>query len=163
MPPTPKQPAPCGTWESPLTPDAMTKGMVGLGDVSVDGDALYWLESRPEEQGRSVLVRRLPDGSLQDVTPSPANVGSRVHEYGGGAYTVRDGRIVFSNKTDSAVWLIAKDGTPRKIASVEGCRYADFRFVPGTDTVVCVREDHRNRPALDPEAAIVLLDIGPRR
>lgn len=159
MPPTSRQPAPCGTWESPLTADAMTKGRVGLGDVSVDGDALYWLESRPEEQGRSVLVRRLPDGSLHDMTPAPANVGSRVHEYGGGAYTVSNGRIVFSNKTDSAVWLIPTDGPPRKIAAFEGCRYADFSFVPGTDTVVCVREDHRGRPALDPEATIVLLNI----
>ena len=161
MPPTSKQPAPCGTWESPLTPDAMTKNMVGLGDISADGDTLYWLESRPEEQGRSVLVRRLPDGSLHDMTPAPANVGSRVHEYGGGAYAVRDERIVYSNKTDSTVWLIPTDGTPRKIAAVEGCRYADFRFVPGADTIVCVREDHRNRPALDPEAAIVLLDTAP--
>jgi dipeptidyl aminopeptidase/acylaminoacyl peptidase len=159
MPPTPKQPAPCGTWKSPLTPDAMTKGMAGLGDISVDGDALYWLESRPEEQGRSVLVRRLPDGALQDMTPAPANVGSRVHEYGGGAYAVHDGRIVFSDKADGAVWLIPADGTPRKIAAVEGCRYADFRFVPGTDAVVCVREDHRGRPALDPEATVVLLNI----
>ena len=158
MPPISKQHAPCGTWESPLTADAMTKGTVGLGDVSGDGDTLYWLESRPEEQGRSVLVRRLPDGSLQDMTPSPANVGSRVHEYGGGAYTVRDGRIVFSDKTDNTVWLIATDGTSRKIAAAAGCRYADFRFVPGTDTVVCVREDHRGRSALDPEASIVLLD-----
>lgn len=161
MPPTPKQPAPCGTWVSPLTADAMTKGMIGLGDISVDGDTLYWLESRPEEQGRSVLVRRLADGSLHDLTPAPANVGSRVHEYGGGAYAVRDGRIVFSNKSDGAVWLIPTDGPPEKIAAVEGCRYADFRFIPGSGTIVCVREDHRGRSALDPEATIVLLDIAP--
>jgi hypothetical protein len=136
----------------------MTNGMVGLGDISADGDTLYWLESRPEEQGRSVLMRRHPDGSVQDMTPPPANVGSRVHEYGGGAYTVGAGRIVYSNKTDSTVWLIPTDGEARKIAATEGCRYADFRFVPGSDSVVCVREDHRDRPALDPEATIVLLN-----
>ena len=161
MPRAPMQSTPYGTWVSPLTAEAMTSSMVGLGDVSADRDVLYWLESRPAEQGRSVLVRRLPNQSPQDMTPPPFNVGSRVHEYGGGAYAVGNGRIVFSNKIDGAVWLIAAGGVPRKIAAAAGCRYADFRFVPGADTVVCVRADRRARPDLDPEAAIVMLDIAP--
>jgi dipeptidyl aminopeptidase/acylaminoacyl peptidase len=155
----PKQPAPCGTWISPLSAEAMTGSTVGLGGVSADGQVLYWLESRPLEQGRSALVRRLPDGVIQDVTPPPFNVASRVHEYGGGAYVAGGGRIVFSDKADGAVWLIADDGVPGKIVAVEGCRYADFRFVPGTGLVVCVREDHRGRPDNDPEATIVAFNV----
>jgi dipeptidyl aminopeptidase/acylaminoacyl peptidase len=155
----PKHSARCGTWISTLTAEDMTGSTIGLGSVSADGEVLYWLESRPMEQGRSALVRRLADRSVSDVTPPPFNVATRVHEYGGGAYAVSNGRIVFSDKADGAVWLIEDDGVPEKIVAVDGCRYADFRFVPGTSAVVCVREDHRNRPGTDPEAAIVLLDI----
>jgi dipeptidyl aminopeptidase/acylaminoacyl peptidase len=149
----------CGTWVSPLTAAAVTESTIGFSDVSADGATLYWLESRPTEQGRTALVRRRADGVVEDMTPPPINVASRVHEYGGGAYAVRDGHIVFSEKADGSVWLIEGDAQPRQITGVRNCRYADFRFVPGTDRVVCVREDHRGGPPGEPEAAIVVLDI----
>ncbi len=153
-----KQAATCGTWVSPLTAEAVTGSNVGLGGLSADGDTLYWLESRPKEKGRSALVRRLADGTIEDVTPPPVNVASRVHEYGGGSYAVSNGRIVYSEKSDGSVWLIEGTAPARKIAGVADCRYADFSFVPGSDDIVCVREDHRNRKPTDPEAAIVRLD-----
>jgi dipeptidyl aminopeptidase/acylaminoacyl peptidase len=152
-----KQPAGCGTWVSPLTADAVTGSNVGLGGLSADGGTLYWLESRPQEKGRSALVRRREDGTIEDVTPPPVNVASRVHEYGGGSYAVSDNRIVYSEKSDGSVWLVEGNAPARKIAGVADCRYADFRFIPGSDDIVCVREDHRNRPPTDPEAAIVRL------
>ncbi|MBI1214688.1 MAG: prolyl oligopeptidase family serine peptidase [Alphaproteobacteria bacterium] len=158
-----KQAAPCGTWTSPLSAEDVTGGLVGLGGVAADGDTLYWLEARPSEQGRTVLVRRGADGKVQDLTPPPVNVATRVHEYGGGAFAVSDEKIIYSEKSDGSLWLIDGAKPARKIAAVEGCRYADFRFVPGTDgkgtdKIVCVREDHRNRKPTDPEAAIVLID-----
>lgn len=155
---TMKKEALCGTWVSPVTPAAVTAGTVGLGGLSADGDTLYWLEARPQEAGRNALVRRRADGTIEDVTPPPVNVASRVHEYGGGAYTADKNRIVYTEKKDCSVWLIEGDEAPRKISNVKDCRYADFRFVPGTDKIVCVREDHRDRKPTDPEAAIVLLD-----
>ena len=153
-----KQTASCGTWLSPVTPAAVTAGTVGLGGLSADGDTLYWLEARPQEQGRNALVRRRADGTIEDVTPPPTNIASRVHEYGGGSYTADQNRIVYTEKKDCSVWLIEGDEAPRRIAAVKDCRYADFRFVPGTDKIVCVREDHRDLKPTDPEAAIVLLD-----
>lgn len=159
--PTPKhkQAATCGSWASPLSAEDVTGSTVGLGGVSVDGDTLYWLESRPTEKGRTAIVRRGPDGATEDVTPEPVNVASRVHEYGGRAYAVDKGRIVYSEKSDGSVWLVDGDKPARKVAGVEGCRYADFQFLPDSDEVVCVREDHRNRKPTDPEAAIVRLDL----
>lgn len=153
-----KQQALCGTWASPLSAEDATGSSVGLGGLSADGADLYWLESRPSEKGRTALVHRAADGTIEDVTPPPVNVASRVHEYGGGSYAVQDGRIVYTEKTDGSVWLVEKGEAPRKIVGVEGARYADFRFVPGTGKIVAVREDHRNRKPTDPEAAIVLLD-----
>jgi acetyl esterase/lipase len=153
--------APYGTWPSPVTTDLMTGKTVGLGNVSVDGEAVYWLESRPNEAGRSALVRWTEAGGLAELTPHPINVGTRVHEYGGGAYAVAKDRIVYSEKADGAVWLIEPGGAPRRIAAVEGCRYTDFTFDLPRRRVLAVREDHRDRPPTDPQAAIVALTLEP--
>jgi len=152
-----KRTAPYGAWESPVTTDLVAGKTVGLGALQADQGALYWLESRPSESGRSVLVRRGPDGRIADLTPAPLNVASRVHEYGGGAYLASDGRVVFSDKPTGAVWLIDGEAPARQITAVEGCRYADFIFDPVRGRVLAVREDHRG--AGEPKAAIVALDI----
>ena len=77
---------------------------VRLGSVAVDGDNVYWLERRPNEGGRSVLVRRRADGRLEELTPLGFNVRTRVHEYGGGAYIVAGGQIYFTNFQDQRVY-----------------------------------------------------------
>ena len=157
-----KRTAPYGAWVSPVTTDLVVGKTVGLSALQADHGALYWLEARPNENGRTVLVRRGSDGRTADLTPAPLNVASRVHEYGGGAYLVADGRIVFSDKTTGAVWLIDGDAPARQIAAVEGCRYADFSFDPVRGRVLAVREDHRPRPGkptAEPRAALVALDI----
>ena len=157
-----KRTAPYGAWESPVTTDLVAGKTVGLGSLQADQGALYWLEARPNENGRSVLVRRDAAGRTHDLTPAPLNVASRVHEYGGGAYFVADGRIVFSDKGTGAVWLIDGDAPARQITAVDGCRYADFAFDPVRGRVLAVREDHRVKPggvAAEARAAIVALDI----
>jgi dipeptidyl aminopeptidase/acylaminoacyl peptidase len=151
--------APYGTWRSPVTAQLMTQAAVGLSALSVDGADLYWLESRPIEGGRICLCRRSSDGTIADVTPPPINVGSRVHEYGGGAYAVQAGRIVFSERRDGSVWLIEGDAAPRRLATPDGCRYADFEFDTTRRRVLAVREDQRDRPPTDPKAAIVALSL----
>lgn len=157
-----KRIAPYGAWDSPVTTDLVAGKTVGLSALQTDDGALYWLESRPNENGRTVLVRRGSDGRTADLTPAPLNVATRVHEYGGGAYLVADGRVVFSDKATGAVWLIDGDAPARQIAAVEGCRYADFAFDPVRGRVLAVREDHRplpGKPAAEARATIVALDI----
>src|SRR5215472_10205213 len=92
--------APYGSWASPITSDLIVASSIGLSDVRVDGDDVYWIETRPQEQGRSVIVRSPRNGRPADVTPAMPksgerafNVRSRVHEYGGGAYLVSDGTV----------------------------------------------------------------------
>ncbi len=154
-----KKTAPYGTWTSPVTTELMTAAAIGLSGLTVDGDALYWLEARPAESGRTVLCRRAADGSIADLTPAPINVGSRVHEYGGGAFGVEKGVIIYSERRDGSVWIIEPDKGPRQIPTPEGCRYADFEFDSPRRGVLAVREDHRDRPPTDPEAAIVALPL----
>ena len=105
--------APFGAWASPVTTDLMTAAAISLGGLTVDGDALYWLEGRPSENGRTVLCRRAADGVIEDLTPAPINVGSRVHEYGGGAFEVESGVIVYSERTDGSIWIIEQGAPPR--------------------------------------------------
>ncbi len=89
--------APYGSWKSPITADVVAGGEVGLEQVRLDGDGVYWIERRSQEGGRKVIIRRSPDGRVTDVTPPPLNARTRVHEYGGGDYAVSDGTIVFAN------------------------------------------------------------------
>ena len=52
-------------------------------DIVIDGQNIYWTEVRPQEKGRTVIMRSTPDGALTDVTPAGYDVRSKVHEYGG--------------------------------------------------------------------------------
>ena len=99
--------------------------------------------------------------SIEELTPAPFNVGSRVHEYGGGAYAAAAGVVVFSERTNGSVWRIEAGQPPRQIATPDGCRYADFEFDLPRRRVLAVREDHRGRPPTDPKATIVALPLDP--
>ena len=79
---------PFGSWPSPLSAARVTAGALRLDQIQLDGDDVYWLEGRASEGGRNVIVKRSPSGEIVDVTPPGFNVRTRVHEYGGGAYTV---------------------------------------------------------------------------
>ncbi|HEX5835098.1 MAG TPA: hypothetical protein VFY34_14655, partial [Pyrinomonadaceae bacterium] len=85
--------APYGSWKSPITSDLIVSGSVGLSQPTLDGDDIYWIEMRPTEGGRNVIVRRDPSGALTTVTPPPFNARTRVHEYGGGDYFAKSGVV----------------------------------------------------------------------
>ena len=146
---------PYGTWPSAISADRVASQSIRLGAVAVDGDDIYWIEGRPQEGGRNVLVRRRaappsPDGfgeagQVHDVVPEGFNVRSRVHEYGGGAYVVDRGDVYFSNFTDQRIYrLAAGDHTsaPVPITPEGQCFYADYAIDPNRSRLVCVREDH---------------------
>src|SRR5689334_13203484 len=95
----------CGSWKSPVTSELIVRGLVGLGQLALDGDDLYFTEMRPAEKGRSVLVVRAKGAAGNaDVTPADFNVRTRVHEYGGGDYLVHDSTVYFSNFADQRVY-----------------------------------------------------------
>ena len=105
--------APYGSWRSPVTAGAIAAGVVGLSQVQLDGDEIYWVEQRPSEGGRNVIVRRkaptltLPlegSGESRDVTPKEFNARTRVHEYGGGAFLASGGTVWFTNFTDQRLY-----------------------------------------------------------
>jgi dipeptidyl aminopeptidase/acylaminoacyl peptidase len=142
--------APYGSWKSPITAAAIASGMIGLDQVALDGEDIYWIERRPAEEGRHVVVCRTPDGRLADVTPAPLNARTRVHEYGGGAYAVHQGTVYFSNFADQRLYrqdrVTGATGlwaAPRPITPELPLRYADGVMDARRGRLVCVREDHR--------------------
>jgi dipeptidyl aminopeptidase/acylaminoacyl peptidase len=137
--------APYGTWTSPITAEAIAAGQVGLAQPALDRGSAYWLEARPREAGRTVLVRTTPDGNREDLTPAPFNVRTRVHEYGGGAYAVRDGIVVAVNFADQRLYRIDRGGAARPLTPESGgkLRYADMELDLARERVLAVREDHR--------------------
>jgi dipeptidyl aminopeptidase/acylaminoacyl peptidase len=134
--------APYGSWKSPITADLIVAGTVSLEQVVLDGKDIYWLEGRPSEAGRYVVVRYTPDGRTQDMTPAPFNARTRVHEYGGGSYTVADGVVYFTNFADQRVYRQRPGETPTPITPEGKTRYADFVMDRQRQSLVCVREDH---------------------
>ena len=144
-----KQIVPYGSWPSPLSAARVTAGGLRLDQIQLDGEDVYWLEGRASEGGRNVIVKRSPlraprsgvqaPDEITDVTPPGFNVRSRVHEYGGGAYTVHRGTVFFSNFADQRIYQQEPGTTPQPITP-EGASYADARVDVPRSRLVCVRE-----------------------
>jgi dipeptidyl aminopeptidase/acylaminoacyl peptidase len=159
--------APCGSWASPITSDLIVASSIGLGGILIDGSDVYWIESRPQEQGRSVIVRCSQDGRQADVTPSMPQSGqaafnarTRVHEYGGGAYLVSGGAVYFCNDADQRLYRQERGGTPVPITEtpkqLRGLRYADGTVDEARGRMVWVCEDHQTG---SPQPVNSLVDI----
>lgn len=133
-----------GEWPSPITPELIASDSVAFGGVSSDRGAAWWLERRPAEGGRGVIVRRT-DGDATDVTPPDYDVRTLVHEYGGGDFLVHDGTVWFSNADDQRLYRHS-DGDPEPITPVpeieRGDRYADLAITPDGTHLYCVHERH---------------------
>ncbi len=136
------QVAPYGSWKSPITSDRIVAGTISLEQVVLDGPDIYWLEGRPTESGRYVIVRRTPDGRCMDVNPPPSNARTRVHESGGGSYTVADGVVIFSNFADQRLYRQRPGEPPQPLAPEAELRYADAVVDRRRARLVCVREEH---------------------
>ena len=154
--------APYGSWSSPITSDLIVASSIGLGEIFLDGADVYWLEFRPQEGGRSVVVRRAANGTAVDQTPAGFNVRTRVHEYGGGAYLASGGVVYFCNDADQRLYRQEPGAAPVAISSEpaqsRGMRYADGVFDAPRGRMICVREDHMAE-AQEPENTLVELAV----
>lgn len=129
-----------------LTAEQAVVAHVAVDAVSIRNGYMYWLERRPET-GRTALVRVLlaSGDHPETMTPDELDVGSRVHEYGGGAYWVSEDDAIFVvNHPDQRIYRLAEGG-PQPLTPPAGSpatvRYADLRTLPG-GRLVCVRERH---------------------
>jgi dipeptidyl aminopeptidase/acylaminoacyl peptidase len=137
----------CGSWPTPITSEVVVAQAVRLSDARADGEDLIWAEGRPAEAGRTTLVRRSPDGRTTELLDRKANARTAVHEYGGGAWWVRDGILWYADWADQRLYRREPE-TGRSTALTpepavpSGDRYADGDVSPDGSWIICIREHH---------------------
>jgi dipeptidyl aminopeptidase/acylaminoacyl peptidase len=152
-----------GSWKSPITADLVAQSLT-LSEARFDGEDVYWLEGRPQESGRLVVVRaNTLDGRATDVTPKPYNARTRVHEYGGASWTVADGEVYFSNFADGRLYRQTNNSShPVPLTSAPAAAERQWRFADGIidhsrQRWIGVREDHTGDG--EPVNTIVAVDL----
>ena len=159
--------APFGSWKSPICSDLIVAQSAGLGSPTILDGAVYWLESRPSEAGRNVIVR-LHDGQAQDMNPAPSNARTRVHEYGGGAVLATAEQVFFTEFRDQQIYCIDNNSAraARAVTNTAGRRYADYILDSRRKSLIAVGEDHRNaNPAAGRQCVntVVRVELGEPR
>ena len=135
---------PYGTWASPITAAVVASQGLRLSSGAVDGDSVYWVEGRPSEGGRNVVVQRTADGLVRDVVPAGFNARSRVHEYGGGAYLVDGPLLYFVNFGDQRLYAVdlVSSAAPVPLTPEGVYCFGDPTIDRTRRRLVCIREDH---------------------
>ncbi|XP_017442701.1 dipeptidyl-peptidase 5 [Vigna angularis] len=163
-----KMTAPYGSWKSPITTDVVSGAAKRLGGTAVDARGrLVWLESRPAESGRGVLVVEAenPGGEAVDITPKEFGVRTLAQEYGGGAFTVSGDVVFFANYKDQRLYqqsISSLDVPPIPLTPDYGSpvvSYADGIYDGRFNRFVSVREDRRES-AQNPSTTIVYVALG---
>lgn len=142
--------APYGSWKSPITAQAYTSRSIVLSQLRVDGNDIYWVEAHPLREGRNVLLRHNSFGQTSEILPllegsKLVHVNTRVHEYGGRAYAVKNGIIVVSDGSDDRAYAYNTNdpqGQLIPLTSLDSCRYGDFEIDDLRGLVYAIREDH---------------------
>src|SRR6201993_4479940 len=152
-----------GSWISPITADAAVAETGSLTEPRIDGDNIYWIEGRPLEKGRNVVVARVADGTIKNITPSPFNVRSQVFSYGGGAYTVSDNVVYFVNFGDNQIYQQVAGGAPTKKTSSANCLFADICVDVTRNRLIAIREERPNGDVIKAIHTLVAIDIATGR
>lgn len=156
-----KKVAPYGSWDSPINPEQLTASTPSYAYPYRDGENLYWLESRPWENGRSVIVQRNQQGQIRDVLPAPLSARSKVHEYGGTPYIVIDNTLYFCLYDDQRIYRLDLGDTqsvPTPITEENNHRYADFCYDAHHHRLICVAEN--NNGMEEPINSIIAIPLG---
>ena len=131
-----------GTWVSPVTPEMLSQAGVSMGFTQTFLGDVFWDESRPNENGRNVVVSR----ANGDILPAPWSASTRVHEMGGLSWLVctwnNEPGLVFAEKSDQRIYWKTVGGKPEPITAESSpgtlARYSDF-LIRGSE-IWCVRE-----------------------
>ena len=147
--------APYGAWPSPISAESLVAGAAGIAEVMADpaqSRYLWWAETRPDERGRTAVMRRcLRTGLTEEFTGPGADVRTLVHEYGGGAWWPHDGRLFYVDRADQRLRRLDRPGAEPVMLTTQppeprAWRYADGRVTPDGRWCVCVRERHGAEP-----------------
>ncbi len=147
---------PYGSWDSPISSEMITAESISLDQITIFNNRIYWLERRPAEAGRNVIVS-YRDGQTTDLLPQPFNARSRVHEYGGGVYCVSEHGVYFVNDADQGIYCLQPGESPSLVVQSDGLRFADLQYDPSHHRLLCICEDH-TRGTTEPSNSLVVID-----
>lgn len=150
--------APFGSWRSPISGELAAHAARRIGGISVDDGDVYWVEGRPAQGGRNVVLRWCA-GQVEEITSASHNVRTRVHEYGGGAFAVAGGIVIFANDADQRLYVQRPGASAEPLVPAGPFRYADLIVDQHRRRIVCVREDH-SRAGQDPTNTLVAVPLG---
>ena len=143
---------PFGAWPSPITAAQVAGGRTRVAYPTIIGDMTWWQEDKPEEGGRTTIVRCGLDGVLTALLPAPWTARTRVHEYGGRSYLPvqspvataallaaghnsdeADIPVVFANLDDQRLYLAGADvaaGKAEPVALTPEPKKSGSAFLP---------------------------------
>jgi dipeptidyl aminopeptidase/acylaminoacyl peptidase len=142
-----------GSWPSPLSAAHITAGSLRLSQPRLDGGRLHWLEGRPTEGGRQLVMAATREGSPEARTPDGVSVRTRVHEYGGGDFVAHAGALYYSSDAEGRVFALGRG----EALTGAGARYADFAVSPDGRWLVAVEE--RAREGQEPTNQLVAIPL----
>lgn len=145
---------PYGTWPSIISAADLAASSPRFDGAAYAAGAIWWAEGVAGEGGRTAIFR---EGSATPLLPAPWNARSRVHEYGGGAWTVsEDGTLFFVEASDQRVYRLDSGATEPLALTPddEAERFGNLSWQHGR--IVAVRERHIG--TLVPPRDIVTID-----
>ncbi|MEC7837227.1 MAG: S9 family peptidase [Chloroflexota bacterium] len=134
-----------GSWESEITPQKIIEGGLRFSEIRSNGSEVYFLEGRPEEAGRYVIVKQNSAGEIEDLIPENFNSRNAVHEYGGGSFAVGKKNIYFTNWDDQRIYVVKGKNTSALTIEPpfeKSIRYSDLTLSYDEEWIYCVRETH---------------------
>jgi dipeptidyl aminopeptidase/acylaminoacyl peptidase len=148
---------PFGTWPSSLSAEKVASAAPKINHIQSCNDLVTWVESRPNEGGRNVIIGRSKNGLIKDLIPAPYSHYSRVHEYGGMAYALSENSIYFVNASDQRIYQ-QQFGTTTPVAITEsGPRFADLIIDSVNHRLIAVCEQHNE--TTEPENYLVGISL----
>lgn len=149
---------PYGSWKSPISTELITRDMIELDNLVLNGKDLYWIEGIPAEAGRNTVMTQDAEGTIIELTPAPFNVRTRVHEYGGAPFVAHGPHLYFSNFEDNLLYVRKEDGSITALTNDSNHRYADAAVDALHGRLYWIREDHA-KSAIFAETSLVAMDL----
>ncbi len=154
---TAKKILPYGTWPSPVSSSSITANSVTLDEIKCHASGTYWIERRPSEKGRCVIVKHTSKQSV-DLLPAPYSARTRVHEYGGGVYCLSDNGVFFVNDDDQNIYFLNELTSPRAITQTSDIQYADLYYDAFRKSLLCICQ-HDSGSETEPVNTLISIDV----
>lgn len=139
---------------SAISSELIVSDSISIDEPKLTEKFVYYIERRPQEAGRCVIVR-VGNNTSTDILPAPYSARSRVHEYGGGSYCIGKQQIFFINDSDQDIYCLNKHKITR-ITMAENQRFADFCYDQTRHCLIAICETHANDQVNN---SIVSIDI----